>query len=350
MFFRCLHMFVFLIFFITKSQFIYASSSEEAVYQYICGINAPEDLINIPNSPWIIASGMGKPGSLYAINTESKYWNELSIIYPKIYPEKFDKHLKSLVDGDGFSPHGINININDDESYSFYMVNHGEVESIEIFEMYIGSKGPNLIWSSSIPMPKNTSPNSIVPLPKGGIAVTSIYDPGDNGLKEKMLSGFNTGKILEWHDDDGWVEVPESILPGNNGIEISPDGQWFYVTAWFGNTLTKISRNREPVEIETINLDFLPDNIRWSDDGSLIVAGHGESMKAFFSCAEKKDDCEPSSTIIKVDPETLEITSVIEMLGSNQFSTASVALKIENEFFVGTFAKNCIATFTLPID
>ena len=55
--------------------------------QYISGVDVPEDLFNILNSPWITGSSMGSPGFIFALNSENKFWEELAISYPQ---DKFD--------------------------------------------------------------------------------------------------------------------------------------------------------------------------------------------------------------------------------------------------------------------
>ena len=51
----------------------------ENVPNFITGLeNPPEDLLHIPYTSWIIASGMGIPGSLYAIDIETKSSKKLN--------------------------------------------------------------------------------------------------------------------------------------------------------------------------------------------------------------------------------------------------------------------------------
>lgn len=326
--------------------------SEGDQQRYICDLNhPPEDLLHITGTNWIIASGMGAPGSLYVIDTTTKSSKKLTVGYPQDWIKTAGMYKDCLapLNESTFSPHGINARFDKNGQQTLYVVNHGERESIEIFDLTIGLQGPKIVWVGCVVMPEKTSPNSVVPTPNGGLAVTSIFDPTDKNLQEKILGGETTGKILEWSDLEGWSVVPGSELPGNNGLQISSDGQWYYVSAWFGRTLTKLSRHQEKVQLETIDLDFLPDNIRWSDDGNLLVAGHGTTLAEFYQCAEKAPGCAPDSTIIQVDPRSLRVQTLFKIPGNTDFSTASVAVRVGNEIFLGTFAKDRIAFSPAPL-
>jgi sugar lactone lactonase YvrE len=318
---------------------------------FITGLeNPPEDLLHIPYTSWIIASGMGIPGSLYAIDIETKSSKKLDISYIKdaLQAGQTYNNCPAPIKESKFSPHGINAHFDKKGRHTLYVVNHAERESIEIFDMEIGSHGPRITWKGCVVMPNKTNPNSVVPLKNGGLAVTSMFDPTDKNLKEKMLGGEKTGRVLEWNHAEGWSIVPGSELQGNNGLQISSDERWYFVSGWFGRTLTKLSRNQTPVQKKTINLEFLPDNIRWSADGDLIVTGHGSTLANFYECAGAISGCEPDSTIIRVDPKNMQTHNMLKLPGNKDFSTASVAVQTQNEIFVGTFAKNRIVFFPNP--
>src|SRR6185369_4951952 len=45
---------------------------------FICGMQAPEDLVLIPNSRWLLASGMMPGSGLHLIDTQTKTANALA--------------------------------------------------------------------------------------------------------------------------------------------------------------------------------------------------------------------------------------------------------------------------------
>src|SRR6185437_17173445 len=39
---------------------------------FVCGLDQPEDLIQIPGSKWLVASGMGENGGVFLVDTQAK--------------------------------------------------------------------------------------------------------------------------------------------------------------------------------------------------------------------------------------------------------------------------------------
>lgn len=53
------------------------------IYSYVCGPVNAEDLVLIPGTRWIVASGFGGDASLYLIDSQRKTWTEF---YPTDEP------------------------------------------------------------------------------------------------------------------------------------------------------------------------------------------------------------------------------------------------------------------------
>src|SRR5882757_5395159 len=49
-----------------------ASCAPSMGLNFVCGLNQPEDLLQIGSSKWVIASGMGESGGISVIDTEAK--------------------------------------------------------------------------------------------------------------------------------------------------------------------------------------------------------------------------------------------------------------------------------------
>jgi hypothetical protein len=49
-----------------------ASCAPSMGLHYVCGLDEPEDLLQIGASKWVIASGMGTHGGIFLIDTEAK--------------------------------------------------------------------------------------------------------------------------------------------------------------------------------------------------------------------------------------------------------------------------------------
>ena len=87
--------------------------------KYISGPKNPEDLYHIPETSWILASGMGPPGSLYLIDTDNKSWKILPFITPKYsdHPEKLYRNCSSPLKRSEFTPIGINIKLGENNEH-----------------------------------------------------------------------------------------------------------------------------------------------------------------------------------------------------------------------------------------
>ena len=115
-----------------------------------------------------------------------------------------------------FRPHGLNPRPGDNGRHTLYVVGHGDREAIEVFEVDMNGAVPTLTWVGCAVAPEALGLNSVVALPEGGFAATSP----------------RTRDVWEWSTDAGWSRVPGSEDIGPNGLEISRDGQWFYVGGW----------------------------------------------------------------------------------------------------------------------
>ena len=72
---------------------------------------------------------------------------------------------------------------------TLYVVNHGGRESIEIFTLDPKGAEPAVTWNGCAVMPSHTWPNSVAPLPDGGMVVTDMFDPKDPKAPDKMAAG-----------------------------------------------------------------------------------------------------------------------------------------------------------------
>jgi sugar lactone lactonase YvrE len=151
-----------------------------------------------------------------------------------------------------------------------------------------------------------------------------------------MLAGEPNGALWEWQPGTGWKTLPGSEASGANGLEISADGQWFYVAAWGSQSFFRLSRGQTAAKRETVPLGFRADNVRWAPDGSLLVAGQGGTAP------------DQTTNVVKIDPNTLKVTEVIRQPNSPEFGAGTVALQVGKEIWVGSFRGDRIARFPVP--
>ena len=103
-------------------------------------------------------------------------------------------------------------------------------------------KTPKVHWKGCLILPGRAVGNSVAPLPDGGIVVTVSNLADDTQVEKEFETGQVTGYVLEWHAKDGWTQLPESEGSFPNGIEVSPDGNWLYVTNSGTQDIVRLSR------------------------------------------------------------------------------------------------------------
>ena len=307
--------------------------------QFICGQEAPEDLVVVPGSQWVFASVMAGGGGIRVIRVQDM---TTSVVYPaaasreQLDAKTYDScpGAPDAADKAAFRTHGLALRPGRNSTHTLYAVHHGKRESIEVFRVDARATPPALTWIGCAVVPDPIGLNSVVPLPDGGFVATDFLARGiDAAGRGKMMAGEPNGALWEWHTGKGWTKVPGSETAGANGIELSKDGKWFYVAAWGSQSFVRMSRGQTPVKKEAVPLGFRVDNLRWAPDGSILAAGQGGTA--------------PSQTtnVVKIDPNTLKVQEIIRHPSAAGFGPGTVAVQIGKEIWVGSFRGDRIARF-----
>ncbi len=299
--------------------------------KFVCGTTNPEDLYRVPDTPWVIASGRysDTEGPLYAVDVRDHAVRE---IFPAgALPPRHDRVTYRACPGpiSVFQPQGLTLRDGGSGVQTLYVVGHGAREAIEVFELNAGGAVPVLTWIGCIPAPEGINRfNSITALPGGSLGATNF--------------DFEDGEIWEWHPATGWVEVPGGRMPGPNGLVSSEDGQWFYVGGWSDQALVRLSRGRSPVQVDSIPVGFNVDNLRWSPDGKILVAGHiaqcaGAEDRAAGRWSAVVEACEVQvpARVAGVDPNTFAVQQLVHFEGNAFFNVGSVAIEVNGELWIG---------------
>lgn len=314
--------------------------------KFICGVISPEDLVAVPRSDWLIASGYSG-GGVHLINTRDHSTRQ---VFPTTTRrERFDKRTYGSCPGpidpaekEKFSAHGLAVAGGADRVHTVYLVHHGFRESIEVFEIDTRPEVPTFTWVGCVIAPPTVGLNSVSPLPEGGFAATN---PTRRGDAQASGASTNTGEVWEWSAKDGWRIVAGSESYGPNGIEVSRDGKWLYVNLWPARKVMRLSRGQTPVVRDLIDVSFQPDNIRWQPDGSLLVAGHGgPSLERVRECLLMVCS-DAASVVARIDPQTLGAREIIRYPANQKFFSSTVALQVGNEIWLGTITGDRIARY-----
>ena len=321
---------------------------------FVCGPLNAEDLVQVPNTDWIIASGMdggkaGEAGMLQLVNAKDKTAKELFPgETPQLRPNKAHWGDCPLPNMNRFSAHGLSLLASAKGGDTLYVVNHGGRESIEIFSLVTKGAEPAVTWVGCAVMPPHTWPNAVAALPDGGFVVTDMFDPQDEKAADKMNAGKNTGAVYEWHPKKGFTKVPDSQASGDNGIVVSPDGTWIYVAAWGNKAVMRLSRGAEPAKRKMLRVGFLADNLRWAPDGTLLIAGQNVPAKQVFGCFQShRARCTGPWRVDRWDTKAMTVKPLVSEPGNPEFGGGTVGLQIGDELWVGTFRGDRIAYLSL---
>ena len=313
---------------------------------FITGLYNAEDLARVPGTRWLIASGMAgtehPQGHMYLVDSLAKTGEELFPSQVAFAPSGGIYGDVEAPDIASFNAHGLALRPGDGDVHTLYLVNHGQRESIEVFEVDTTADRPAVRWIGAILQAPGVWGNAVAPLPDGGIVATNYLDLADPTAFDKVYAGKITGSLMEWHAGQGWEEVPQSAFSAPNGVNVSPDGRWFYVASWATKTFVRLSRGVSPVRRDTIQLDFLPDNVKWSEDGHVLTAGQISEPKTVFDGVTTYASCNFPVVALKIDPETLAVEELVR-LEHEVFGTAATALEVDGELWLSSAANDRIA-------
>lgn len=89
-------------------------------------------------------------------------------------------------------------------------------------------------------------------------------------------------------------------------------------------------------------MGFRPDNLRMSLDGSVILAaGHGNIQTPRTPLRE-------TSNIATINPQTLAVERIFQHPAIDGFVTATTAIQIGSEMWLGTHRGERVAYFPVP--
>jgi SMP-30/Gluconolactonase/LRE-like region len=306
--------------------------------QVFCGPSRSEDLVAIPKTPWIVASAIG--GGVHLIDARAKTSVQL---YPSpTAKERLDKTRyptcqapPDAAEKASFTTLGLSLRVGAQGFHTLYAIRYPTVSRVEVFELDVRGEQPSVTWIGCVEAPADTILlNSMVPLRDGGFVATHFYERGPNAAaaRERAVAGELTGWLLRWHARTGWSKIAGSDTSGPNGVEISTDGKWMYVSEWGRSAFYRTRLNGDASKRESLHLEFRPDNVHWAPDGMLLVGGATDT----------------DSRVVKINPRTFKVTELVRLPDdAAQFFHASVAAQFDNELWLGSARANRIAIYPL---
>ena len=306
--------------------------------QFVCGQQAPEDLVVVPGGQWVVAGAFGGTGGINLIRVSDRtsvraYPSAKAVdaLDAKIYkscPGAPDAAMKAK-----FQTHGLSLREGRNGVHTLFVVAHGARESVEVFTLDARPQTPTLTWIGCAVAPDPIGLNSVRWLDDGGFVATNFLPRGTPGGMAALQKAERNGELWEWHTATGWQKVPGSEASGANGLEISLDGRTLYVAAWGSQSFFRLSRGDKEPKREEVPLGFRVDNIRWAADGSLLAAGQSGFGQP------------PETIIVRIDPQTLKSSEVLRQRPVGGFDGGTVAVEVGKTLWVGSFTGDRIAIF-----
>ena len=125
-----------------------------------------------------------------------------------------------------------------------------------------------------------------------------------------------------------------------NGLEVSSDGRWLYVAGFGEAKVTRLSRGQTPIQRDVVALDFRPDNLRMSLDGSVIFAAGPGNIQT------PRDVSQETSNVATINPQTLEVQPIFRHPFIDGFAASTTAIQVGSDMWLGTYRGERIAYFS----
>lgn len=307
---------------------------------FIPDLHRPEDLIRLPDSPWVIASGTDG-GGLTLIDIRDRHRKQL---YPardaQIHQDR-TRYGGCPRPPDSKAPYfGLAVRTGAHGTDTLYAISFGKgtETSVQVFRLHAIHTMPYATWIGCVIAPEDVNLNSIAPLPAGGFVASNFSPFGKNETLQiglaRTMTGVINGQVWEWHGGRGWAKIPGTEASGANGVELSQNGKWLYIDEWGRGNFIRVSLGRTPVERKSVAVGFRIDNVHWAPDGTLLAAGQGDNATRV--------------RVVKIDPRTLRITQLIDRPIPAGFGNSSGAAQVGRDLWVTSFESQRIAIFPPP--
>jgi hypothetical protein len=312
-------------------------------------VNA-EDLVLVPNTKWLLASGMAPGSGLHAVDTAAK---TARVIYgPGSAAVRADRtrfaHCPAPLDAKAAVLHGLSLRASANGRFTVYATNHGGRESIEVWDLVLQNGAPVATWVGCVLMPNGLAANSVAAFTDGSLLATVLILPGRTF--EDAFAQRNTGAVFAWKaGEKEFRRLPGTDLSANNGIETSPDDREFYVASTTTKRIVAYAREKPGVPLRTAQLTEIgPDNVRWVGN-RLITAGMIDNEPSCGGPPKTEEGirCPRGYVAAAIDPKTMAVTQIARGPATRSFTGTAMAMPVGNEIWLGSFFADRLAYRTV---
>ena len=305
---------------------------DEQGLSYLCGFVAPEDVVNVGSTGYVLASGHRPPGHMYLIDPATGTHREL--IHGAAFRLQHDTGAYPDCPGplnlEAFDVHGISIAEISPRRFVLYTTSHGAREAIEIYDLDLSTAVPALTWTGCVLLEQDGYFNAVARLADGGFVATRMRDLSARSADTQP--GETSGRVFEWHPGGPLEPLAGTELSLPNGIDVSEDERYLFVAAMNTQELVRFDRSTTPMEKRTAPLPMRPDNVHWDGRGRLLVAGPNPVDPALCD----NPDCPTGWSVVEVNPETLAVSLLGGADRNAALQDASAAMRVGDEIWVGS--------------
>ena len=331
----------------------YAASAQNAActpsggLTFICGVANPEDLVLVPNSRWMLASGMAPGSGLHLVDTQTKTVKNLYAAGAANARADKTKYANcpGPLDAKQALLHGLSLRPAGAGRHTVYATNHGGRESVEVFELVSSGATPSATWIGCVLAPGKMSFNSVAAFSDGTLVATVLITP-DKTFEDAFAQRL-TGVVMQWTPGTpAFIALRGTELSANNGIETSPDDREFYVASTTTKRIVAFARNNTSKPLRVAQLkEFGPDNVRWTSDNRLITAGMLDDEPACGGAPkdEKGIRCPRGYVVATIDPKTMAVTELARGPATPSFTGTAIAMQVGDDLWLGSFNADRLA-------
>jgi hypothetical protein len=314
---------------------------------FICGVPNPEDLVLVPNTRWLIASGMAPGSGLHLVDTRAKTARNLyaaGASKTRADRTKFAS-CPGPLDPAKAVLHGLSIRPAQNGLYTVYATNHGGRQSIEVFELDARAAAPSATWVGCVLMPNGLEANSVAAFTDGTLLATVLIMPGKSFAD--AFAGRITGAVYMWTPGSAaFKALPGTELSANNGIETSPDDREFFVVSTTTKRIVAFARSDPGKPLRSAQLaEFGPDNVRWTGDNRLITAGMIDNEPACGGAPKTEEGirCARGYVAATIDPKTMAVKELARGPATPAYTGTAIAMQVGDELWLGSFNADRLA-------
>ena len=298
--------------------------------ELVCGTRAPEDFEVTPDGRYLVIAKFGAvvDSALDLYDIETRAFTALPMTAQK--KDGWGEPACTESIGMQTGAHGLSLTQRASGEWQLYVVNHNVRESLEMFELQPDGDAWKLVWRGCVNAQQPY--NDVAALPDGSFVATRPTALMKEG--QDLFAGGVSGNVARWSAEDGEVLLPGSEYGYPNGVTVSKDGRYAYISGWTTRSFHKYDLE-EMREAGRADFSFMPDNLTWTADGKLLAAG----IKGVNgNCPENSDDpCLQGMVVAEVDADSLAVTELHDNEGRGLINGTSVAIQVEDSIYVGSF-------------